>query len=96
MREKCWREGLERQCLSPLHTKEEIDGREERIARKDSRVCARARKQGGEEISPSCMYARTYERKWTSDERRPRGHQFHTVSCQNKVQTYQFDEINSN
>ena len=31
-----------------------------------------------------------------TDERRPRGHQFHTVSCQKKVQTYQFDENISN
>ena len=34
--------------------------------------------------------------KGGSDERIPRGCRFHTVSCQNKVQTYQFDEINSN
>ena len=31
-----------------------------------------------------------------SDERRPRGCQFYTVSCQNKVETYQFDENISN
>ena len=30
------------------------------------------------------------------DESRPRGHQLHTVLCQNKVQTYQFDENISN
>ena len=30
------------------------------------------------------------------DEKRPRGRQFHMVSCQNKVQTYQFDEYISN
>ena len=30
------------------------------------------------------------------DKRRPPGPQFHTVSCQNKVQTYQFDENISN
>ena len=27
----------------------------------------------------------------TTNESRPRGHQLHTVSCQNKVQTYQFN-----
>ena len=31
--------------------------------------------------------------KRSSDNSRPRGRQLHTVSCQNKVQTYQFDEI---
>ena len=30
------------------------------------------------------------------DESRPRGRQLHTVSCQNKVQTYQFNENISN
>ena len=33
---------------------------------------------------------------WPIDKRRLRSRQFHTVSCQNKVQTYQFGEINSN
>ena len=32
-------------------------------------------------------------RSYVADETKPRGHRFHTVSYQNKVQTYQFDEI---
>ena len=39
---------------------------------------------------------REERRRESFDEQRPRGRQFHTVSCQNKVQTYPFDEINSN
>ena len=31
------------------------------------------------------------QRKYTDKSRLP-GHQFHTVSCQNKIQTYQFGE----
>ena len=34
--------------------------------------------------------------EWELDESRPSGRRFHTVKSQNKVQTYQFDEINSN
>ena len=33
---------------------------------------------------------------YKNDGTRPRGRQLHTVSCQNKVQTYQFDENISN
>ena len=55
-------------------------------------------------ISPSsCLEMRLDMREYVrdlempdADKRRPRGCQFHTVSYQNKVQTYQFDENISN
>ena len=31
-----------------------------------------------------------------TDKTKPRGHKKYTISCQNKIQTYQFNENNSN
>ena len=34
--------------------------------------------------------------KWATDKTRPRGRQFHTVSCQKLFRTYQFGELRVN
>ena len=57
------------------------------------RTC-HARRERTKEVVEDCSSLSSSH--WLGDEKRPRGRQFHVVSCQSKVQTYQFDENISN